>query len=398
MDKAETKRVELHTHTKMSRYDGLVSAKDLIETAERWGWPAIAITDHGVIQAFPEAAKTAEGLGIKVIYGMEGYMTEEDYKQKRAHHISILAMNQEGLYNLYQLVTLSHIKYFHRQPRLPRNIIHEYRNGLLIGSACANGELIRAIAEGQSEDKLLEIASFYDYLEIQPIDQYSWHLRTMPISLERKDLMFINHKIVDLAKKLKKIFVATSDIHFINNEDLVCRRILKHSIGFKDADMEPSYHLRNTEEMLLEYSYLGEDEAYEAVVINPRKICDMTERLNPIPNNNLYCKVNEYKASSNSSEEINCYPIGNISTTAYNTSYFNVKRYFKTRHIKQEIEYMNQLAKTGTMVKNITMPSEAGIIVRRNIDINLITPLQYPANDINCGILITHFDGTAFSR
>ncbi|MBQ1613491.1 MAG: PHP domain-containing protein, partial [Selenomonas sp.] len=149
-DEAEVKRVELHAHTTMSAMDAVVSVKDLIKTADSWGWPAIAITDHGVVQAYPDAAKTAEKLNIKVIYGMEGYLTGDDFEQKRANHIIFLAKNPNGLRNLYQLVSLSHVKYFHRQPRLPKKIIQEYRDGIIIGSACEAGELIRAFVEGQS--------------------------------------------------------------------------------------------------------------------------------------------------------------------------------------------------------------------------------------------------------
>lgn len=119
-DNAEVKRVELHAHTTMSAMDAVVSVKDLIKTADSWGWPAIAITDHGVVQAYPDAAKAAEKLNIKVIYGMEGYLTGDDFEQKRANHIIFLAKNPNGLRNLYQLVSLSHVKYFHRQPACPR--------------------------------------------------------------------------------------------------------------------------------------------------------------------------------------------------------------------------------------------------------------------------------------
>ena len=177
-DKAEVKRVELHAHTTMSAMDAVVSVKDLLQTAERWGWPAIAVTDHGVVQAFPDAMKIASKSSVKVIYGMEGYLTGNDYDQKRANHIIFLAKNPNGLRNLYQMVSLSHVKYFHRQPRLPKKIVQEYREGILIGSACEAGELIRAIEEGQGDEQLLKIAEFYDYLEIQPNGNNAFMLRT----------------------------------------------------------------------------------------------------------------------------------------------------------------------------------------------------------------------------
>ena len=141
-DNAKIKRVELHAHTKMSKKDAVVSARELIITAANWGWDAIAITDHGVVQAFPEAMNTVilEKLDIKIIYGMEGYLTDEGYQLGRAQyahspvrHVTLLAKNQEGLHNLYRLVSISHLYYFSRRPRIPKNILQEYREGLLIG-------------------------------------------------------------------------------------------------------------------------------------------------------------------------------------------------------------------------------------------------------------------------
>ena len=286
-DHAEVKRVELHAHTKMSSMDAVVSVEDLIKTADRWGWPSIAITDHGVVQAFPDAAKALKGCknGIKVIYGMEGYLVGEDYEQKRANHIIFLAKNPNGLRNLYQMVSLSHLKYYHRQPRLPRKVIEEYREGIIIGSACEAGELIRAIVDGQTEETLLSIADFYDYLEIQPIHNNDFLKRSdkFPHINTDEDLIAINRKVAALAKKLHKPLIATCDVHFLNAEDSIYRAILMKGKGFEDAELPPPLFLRTTEEMLAEFSYLGEEAAYEAVVTNPRKISDMIERFKPIP-------------------------------------------------------------------------------------------------------------------
>lgn len=286
-DHAETKRVELHAHTTMSSMDAVVSVKNLILTAARWGWPAIAVTDHGVVQAFPDAAKTVKEnkLDIKVIYGMEGYLVQEDFEQKRANHIIFLAKNPIGLRNLYQMVSLSHLKFFHRTPRLPRRIIEEFREGIIIGSACEAGELIRAIVEGQPEDALERIADFYDYLEIQPIHNNDFLKRSedFPAIQTDDDLRAINLKVADLAKKLGKPLVATCDTHFLNPEDSVYRAILMKGKGFKDAEFQPPLYLRTTEEMLKEFDYLGEEAAYEAVVTNPRKINDSIEKFKPIP-------------------------------------------------------------------------------------------------------------------
>ena len=284
-DKSEVKRVELHAHTRMSNMDAVVSAETLIETAASWGWPAIAITDHGVVQAFPDAAKAASKLDIKVIYGMEGYLVQEDFEQKHANHIIFLAKNLNGLRNLYQMVSLSHLKYLHRQPRLPKHIIEEYREDIIIGSACEAGELIRAIVAQKPEEELLEIASFYDYLEIQPIGNNEFLVRSdkFPHIKDDEDLRRINLKVAELAKKLGKMLIATCDVHFLNPEDAIYRAILMKGKGFEDAELQPPLFLRTTEEMLAEFDYLGEEAAYEAVVTNPRKVSDMIEKFKPIP-------------------------------------------------------------------------------------------------------------------
>ncbi len=286
-DRAEEKRIELHAHTTMSNMDAVVSVKNLIKTAARWGWPAIAITDHGVVQAFPDAAKAVSDgkLDIKIIYGMEGYLTGDDYEQKHANHIILLAKNPVGLRNLYQLVSLSHLKYLHRQPRLPKRILQEFREGLIIGSACEAGELVRAIVDGRSDEELLEIADFYDYLEIQPIgnNEFLKRSESFPDIRTDEDLRKVNRKVAELAKMQGKMLVATCDVHFLNPEDSIYRAILMKGKGFEDAELQPPLFLRTTEEMLKEFDYLGEELAYEAVVTNPRKVAEMVEKFKPIP-------------------------------------------------------------------------------------------------------------------
>lgn len=284
-DKAEEKRVELHCHTNMSSMDAVSSAKSLIKTAAKWGWPAIAITDHGCVQAFPDAMSAAKDAGIKVIYGVEGYLVGDDYKQKKAHHIIILAKNPIGLRNLYKLISMSNLRFFFKRPRLPKKLIQEYREGLIIGSACEAGELMRAIVAEAPEEELLEIASFYDYLEIQPIGNNEFLVReeAFPNINSDEDLVKLNLKVAELAKRLNKPLIATCDVHFLNPEDYIYRAILMKGTGFKDADKQPPLFLRTTEEMLAEFQYLGKEAAYEAVVSNPRKIADMVEKFKPIP-------------------------------------------------------------------------------------------------------------------
>ena len=292
-DTAEVKRVELHAHTKMSALDAVVPPKVLVETAARWGWPAVAITDHGVVQAFPEAMNTAralrkKGKEIKIIYGMEGYLLDKPEDQ-RAHHIIFLAQNKTGLYNLYRLVSLSHIRYFRGtkkrgRPCIPRAVLQQYRAGLIVGSACEAGELIRAIVAGRPDEELEEMAQFYDFLEIQPIhnNDFLKYDERFPMQTD-EDLRDINRKVDALARKLGKMLIATCDVHFLNPEDAVYRAMIQKANGYRDADRQPPLYLRTTEEMLAEFDYLGAERAYECVVTNPRKIADMVEHFLPIP-------------------------------------------------------------------------------------------------------------------
>ena len=289
MDTAEVKRVELHAHTKMSEKDAVVSAKDLIKTAAKWGHKAVAITDHGVVQAYPEAMNTVakDKLDIKIIYGMEGYLPAPQ-GEKRLFHIILLAKNKIGLKNLYQLVSLSHLKYLegkNPRPCIPKNLLEEFREGLIIGSACEAGELIRGIVSGKSDDELVKIAEFYDYLEIQPIGNNAFLKREekFPNINTDEDLININLKVASIAKKMGKMLVATCDSHFLNPEDAIYREILQAGQGYKDAAMQPPLYFRTTEEMLNEFSYLPKEEAYAAVVENPVKIADSIEKFEPIP-------------------------------------------------------------------------------------------------------------------
>lgn len=287
MDNAEEKRVELHAHTHMSDMDSVLSIKKLISTAAKWGHKAIAITDHGVVQAFLEANKIAKKEKMKILYGMEGYLIEDGCDLKRAHHIVLLAKTPVGIRNLYKIVSISHLKYLYKgRPRIPRKIIAEYREGLIVGSACEAGELIRAVVAGKDDEELVKIAAFYDYLEIQPIGNNAFMIRSERPEYEHikndEDLKQINLKVAELANKLNKPLVATCDVHFLNPEDEIYRRILMAGKGFKDADFQPPLYLRTTAEMLEEFSYLGEEKAYEAVVLNSQKIADEIEDFEPI--------------------------------------------------------------------------------------------------------------------
>ena len=308
-DNAPEKRVELHLHTNMSAMDGMTSAKELVSRAIAWGHKAIAITDHGVVQAFPEACNTAAKAGIKIIYGMEGYLVDDDafyddygfgvddeipaeyidkVRAEKTYHIIIIAKNTQGLKNLYKLITDSNLKFFKRRPRIPRHRLMQFREGLIIGSACEAGELYRALVDQKSDEDILRIASFYDYLEIQPNGNNAFMLRSQDERYERfktvEDLENVDRQIIHIADKLGKMVVATCDVHFIDPGNAVFREILMTSMGFSDASQQAPLYFRTTDEMLAEFAYLGEETAKEVVITNPNKIADLCESgMTPFP-------------------------------------------------------------------------------------------------------------------
>ncbi len=483
MDHSPVKRVELHCHTTMSDMDGVTDVKKLLKTAMGWGHQAMAITDHGVVQAFPDANHCVEGKDFKVIYGMEGYLVDDiknivtdsrgqsldstfvvfdiettgfsavndriieigavkvengmitekfsefvnperpipfeiekltsindrmvedapnisvilpkfmdfcggsvlvahnadfdtgfirhncevlglpyDYtyvdtlgiarsfleglknykldtvveamgctlanhhravddagatadvfvrflerfkkknirdldelntysamsvdaiKKLKTYHIILLAKNEIGRINLYRLVSLSHLDYYARRPRIPKSVLAKYREGLIIGSACEAGELFRAVVDERPEEEIARIVEFYDYLEIQPTGNNEFMIRDPKMTKVSTvaDLQDLNRKIVELGEKFNKPVCATCDVHFLNSEDEVYRRIIMSNKGFGDADLQPPLYLRTTEEMLEEFQYLGAEKAEEVVVTNTNRIADMIDRISPV--------------------------------------------------------------------------------------------------------------------
>lgn len=277
-DDAVEKRVELHLHTKMSGMDGTIDVDSAVYQAAQWGHEAVAITDHGVIQAFPEAYFAGKKHGIKIIYGVEGYLV--DGEKDRPFHVVLLAKNPQGLKNLYRLISLSHMHHFYRRPRIPRAELKKYREGLIVGSACEAGEVYQAAL--RNDPRLAETAALYDYLEIQPLGNNEFLVGTEHVR-SREDLIAINRRIVALGRQLEKPIVATGDVHFPRPEDALYRTILLAGQGFEDAEHQAPLYFRTTAEMLQEFAYLGEEEARAAVIDNPRWIAQAVEELTPVP-------------------------------------------------------------------------------------------------------------------
>ena len=307
-DTAEEKRVELHLHTSLSEMDGISAPKDIINRAIKWGHKAIAVTDHGVVQALPEAYNTAKGK-IKLILGMEGYLVDDEkypdfmnlkLKQFKRHHIILLVKEDTSLdesipkeerkygrKNLYELISSSNIKTFKSRPLIPKSMLAKKRDGLIIGSACEQGEVYQAILNKLPEEEIEKIASFYDYLEIQPNGNNAFMIRStkelhQDVNSE-EDLININKKIIALADKQGKLVVATGDVHFLDEKDAKFRAIIMASKGFEDADNQAPLYFKTTNEMLEDFAWAG-DRAKEFVIDNPNKIADMVmDNIPPIP-------------------------------------------------------------------------------------------------------------------
>ena len=310
MDTAPEKRVELHLHTSLSEMDGISSPSALVKRAISWGHKAIAVTDHGVVQALPEAYNASgKGSKIKLILGMEGYLVDDEkypnfmelkLKQFKRHHIILLVKEDTSLdesipkeerkygrKNLYELISSSNIKTFKSRPIIPKSMLAKKRGGLIIGSACEQGEVYQAILNGADNDELLRIADFYDYLEIQPNGNNAFMIRSNKDIHENikseEDLININKRIISLADELGKPVVATGDVHFLDEKDARFRAIIMASKGFDDADEQAPLYFKTTDEMLEDFAWAG-DRAREFVIDNPNKIADsIMDNIPPIP-------------------------------------------------------------------------------------------------------------------
>ncbi len=200
----------------------------------------------------------------------------------KSYHMVLLVKNRKGLKNLYEMISQSYLKYFHRSPTIPKSLLIQHREGILVGSACGMGQLYGAVMNGKSEEELEKIASFYDYLEIQPIPNNGFLVDNGIVS-DEKVLQDYNRTILNLGKKLNKPVIAASDVHFLDPEDEQYRKILQAAKKFSDADRDCPIYFRNTEEMLAEFEYLGKETAYEVVVTNTRAIADQVEEIELLP-------------------------------------------------------------------------------------------------------------------
>ena len=321
-DDCEEKRIELHCHTNMSAKDAVSSAGDIINYAAKLGHKAIAITDHGVVQAYPAAAGAVKKLrknekyaDFKVIYGVEGYLVDDEANDiskmsskeigKLRRHIIMLVKDFTGLKNLYKLVSFAHLDDFYGRPCTLKSKLKAHREGLIVGSACEAGELYTAIIAGESDEKLKEIASFYDYLEIQPQGNNEFMLRAAmePDHVDKRTgvvtpnrfrhvknfevIKDFNRKVVWLGEELNKPVVATGDVHFLRKEDEIIRKVLLAGQNYDDFDHQAPLWLHTTAEMLEEFSYLGEEKAKEIVITNPNLINNMISGdVIPVPDGN----------------------------------------------------------------------------------------------------------------
>lgn len=280
--------------------DTVALARVLLPTLSKYKLNIVAKALHISLEnhhrAVDDAAATAE-IFLKFIQMLKereittlkginqfGYMNPDGIRKLPSYHAIILAKNDIGRVNLYRLISMSHLKYFGRRPRIPKSEFNKYREGLIIGSACEAGELFQAILNNKSEETLAKVVDFYDYLEIQPLGNNAFMIPSDRISNVQswEDLKDLNRKIVKLGEEFKKPVVGTCDVHFLDPDDEVYRRIIMTGKGFSDADDQAPLYFRTTEEMLEEFSYLGSAKAREIVIENPNKIADSIDKISPV--------------------------------------------------------------------------------------------------------------------
>ena len=296
----DAKARELNLNWDKTYIDTLSLARFLIPDSNKYTLDSVAkklkidLGHHH--RAVDDAACTAEIFKVFIkMLGAHDINTIDDINDKcvmddrtvaklKSFHCILLAKNDIGKFNLYRLISDSHLKYFNRRPKMPKSLIEKYREGLIIGSACEAGELYRALLDGRSDDEIATIVDFYDYLEIQPVGNNAFMINDSKYHINSEDdIREVNKQVVKLGEKFNKPVCATCDVHFLNPEDEIYRRIIMSGKGFEDADRQAPLYLHTTDEMLSEFSYLGYDKAREVVIENPNKIADMCDRIKPTP-------------------------------------------------------------------------------------------------------------------
>ena len=290
---------DLHLACDFTVADTVAMARFLLPQLNRYKLDTVAkavgVSLENHHRAVDDAACTAE-IFVKFIEMFEsrhittldelnekGIPTAEAICKMPTYHAIILAKNDIGRVNLYRLVSLSHLKYYHKRPRIPKSELQKYREGLILGSACEAGELYRALLNGRPAQEIARLVEFYDYLEIQPVKNNAFMLRDSKSPVNSiEDIQDLNRQIVQLGEDFHKLVVATCDVHFLNPEDEIYRRIIMAGKGFSDADEQAPLYLRTTEEMLAEFEYLGSEKAEEIVITNTNKIADMCEKISPV--------------------------------------------------------------------------------------------------------------------
>lgn len=272
LDPAKEKRIELHVRTGMSAADGIASAAAYIRRAAGWGHEAIAVTDYGVTHAFPRAFKEADKQRIKFLPGCEGFvLPAKDSPIDEGYSVMLFATNRDGMTNLNRLISRSHMQLNNGIPCMLRAWIDDYRSGLLLGSACDGGEVINALRENASAEELQQIASFYDYLEIQPIENEEDYPEA------KAELQQLVETVIRLGDAIGKPVVAVSNARYLDPEDDICRAVVRYNAGIPEDDSQPGYYFRTTAEMLDAFRFLGEEKAREVVIHAPRQIADKVE-------------------------------------------------------------------------------------------------------------------------
>ncbi len=307
-------RSELHCHTKMSKMAGITDVKELIRTAKKMGMPAIAITDNETVQAFPEAYNEWKNLqhenenGIKVLYGVEIGIVDDidaivinskDQSIVDAHRVIMIAASQEGIRNMYKLISVANKGYSKQSPVIPRSALAQYRDGLIIGSCAQKGDVIKAAFACQREEDIRKLIRFYDFVEVEPVDNYlyeSGHYSSMD-RISAEDVKEGIKQVIKLGKEISVPVIASANVHYVKKGDKDAFRVLGYAAGFK---WKAKHHLMSTEEMLVEFAFLGE-EAEEIVIDNPNKIIEKIDAIQPV---NRIKKYPEYPKANEVLKEL----------------------------------------------------------------------------------------------